>query len=111
MPVHDKASTTRLARPDWHSDGGISCLRVIRPSRRPSAAFARVVRSTVSLCVFIGACAGAVFLWGFVWLDDPEATFDNWLGVALLLGAALGILAWPIAVIVFRAKPQRPTPN
>jgi hypothetical protein len=69
------------------------------------------VRSTVSLCVFIGACAGAVFLWGFVWLDDPEATFDNWLGVALLLGAALGILAWPIAVIVFRAKPQRPTAN
>jgi hypothetical protein len=64
----------------------------------------------VSLCVFIGACAGAVFLWGFIWLSDPEATFDNWAGVILLLGAALGILAWPVAVALFRRRPQGRTP-
>jgi len=69
-----------------------------------------VARTTVSLCVFVGACAGAIFLWGFIWLADPEATFDNWGGVFLLLGAALGILAWPVAVLVFRRRPPGRAP-
>lgn len=70
----------------------------------------QAARTALSLCAFIGACAGAVFLWGFIWLGDPEATFDNWAGVVLLLGAVLGILAWPVSVLVFRHRPPGRAP-